>query len=588
MMRIFRSPRAEFGETDSPADAAGADGVYDDETLRAIAGAGFNAVWVRVIFRRLLADPEFPSFGAGSAGLLAGLNNVIERGARHGVGLVLYTQEPFGMERDDPFWREHPGMAGADCGYDYGTAGGSWFMRAFCTGSGRTRDWLRRSSEGLLRALPGIAAVVTITASEFMSHCYSQTAPNLSKGRASPLACPRCRERHPTDIVVEVLRCMREGMDRADPRVPLIAWNWSWRFYEDDPQPSILSRLPAGVDIMADFERGGVKRDPGGGEREIDEYALSYAGPSRRFLSIREAALASGRRVHAKLQLSTTHEIASVSNLPLIGSLFEKASAIRGMDLAGFLGCWNFGNRLSLNTRAFDFFLSPQCPDTKEAALRALSRREFPAADAERVAAAWGAFGEAFDSYPHSHPFLYYAPVNYCLALPMTPRPLRAKPIGRSWLMDPRDDRDDPAKSLAPFSAEEIVLRLERMGALWGRGLHLLEEGLAGVESAGSREELAAARAIHCSLRSAANYYRLYLLKRDLPKAGGSGGSPEVPRRLFEPIARDEAEVLEAAIPVYARDPRQGYHGEAHAHMVTPDLMRAKLADLRACLAEGK
>ena len=44
--------------------------------------------------------------------------------------------------------------------------------------------------------------------------------------------------------------------------------------------------------------------------------------------------------------------------------------------------------------------------------------------------------------------------------------------------------------------------------------------------------------------------------------------------------------MLDFAIRVYENDRRQGYHGEAHGHMVTPDLMRRKQEQLRAYLAE--
>ena len=49
----------------------------------------------------------------------------------------------------------------------------------------------------------------------------------------------------------------------------------------------------------------------------------------------------------------------------------------------------------------------------------------------------------------------------------------------------------------------------------------------------------------------------------------------------FLDVVRDEIETLEYAIPVFERDPRQGFHAEAHAHLVTPALMRSKLEALQ-------
>ncbi|MFH1566387.1 MAG: hypothetical protein ABIL09_00190 [Gemmatimonadota bacterium] len=518
MLRIFRSPRADFER-----DAELADEVYDDRALAALADSGFNAVWVRVIYRRLLPNPRYPAFGQDAEKGLPALNRVVERGARHGIGLVVYCQEPFGLAQDDPFWEEHPEMAGVPSDYDFGTAGKPFRMRALCASAAATRTFLEVSSEQLLRRVPGIRGVITITASEFMSHCFSHyaTASKADPKRPS-LDCPRCRERTGSEVAAEVLNCMRRGLDAADPEVPLIAWNWSWYIHEPDPQPGILARLAPGIHLQADFERGDTKVDPTGRSIEINEYSLSYAGPSARFRRTREAALERGRRVYAKLQLSTTHELATVSNIPLVGRLCDKAAAFRDLDLAGYMGCWNFGNELTLNTRAFNYFLSPDCPRDREAALRQVARDAFPGCDAGKVTAAWEHFGGAFDYYPFSIPFLYHSPLNYALALLVEPGPVRAQRLGRSWLMDPRCGDDDPAPSFGPFTPEEIAERLGTMARLWAEGL------------------------------------------------------PE-----YRQIAREELAVLDDALEVYEADPRQGFHGEAHDYMVTPALIRRKQEALR-------
>ncbi len=61
MLKIFRSPRADFER-----DADLADEVYTEDELRRLADSGFNAVWVRVIFRELLKHPTYASFGRDS------------------------------------------------------------------------------------------------------------------------------------------------------------------------------------------------------------------------------------------------------------------------------------------------------------------------------------------------------------------------------------------------------------------------------------------------------------------------------------------------------------------------------------------
>ena len=572
MLRIFRSPRAVFEQ-----DPDLADQVYTEDELRRLADSGFNAVWVRVIMRKLLKHPKYPSFGEDSERLVSNLNTVIERGARAGVKLVVYCQEPFGLPVDDPFWTEHPEMAGADYPRgNLGTGDEPFYMRAFCVSSPPVREYLEDSSANLLRALPGLGGIVTITASEFISHCFShygKAGIHMGDAKPEPLRCPRCRERQGTDVVVDTLNSMRAGMNRVAPETPLIAWNWSWIMYEDDPQPSILTRLDPGIDLLADFERGDFRTDPLGKTIEVNEYSLSYVGPSERFMKIRAVALDRGMRVGAKLQFGTTHELATVSNLPLIGNIHDKAKRFAALDPMGFMGCWNFGNHLSLNTRAFNYCLSAECPEDRDQALLTLAEREFPGVCAGELVRAWELFGQAFEYYPFSIPFLYTSPINYSLALPMTPGPLHEKCTGRSWLLDPRHPDDDPASSFGPFTPEEVVERFGHLCRVWGQGLGVYEQALAVAEGGAAEEELGVARAVYACVRSVGNYYALYLLKRDW--------SDDCLER-FRQIAGNEIEVLDCAIPVYEADPRQGFHIEGHGYMVTPELMRAKREQLLA------
>jgi hypothetical protein len=572
MTRLFRAPTAQFLR-----DAELADQVYTADALKRLADLGFNGVWIRMVYRRLLKNPRYPSFGDQAEHSLPGLCRVIERGERCGLKVYAYLQEPLGLATDDPFWEHHPKLGGATYNHQNPFTHAYTPMRAFCTSTEAGKDFLTESSEHLVRQLPGLGGVIMITASEFISHCYSKYYPARNRHHGDqceePLRCPRCRERHPSDVVAEILNLIRMGIDRANEQVALIAWNWAWHNYEPDPQTRILAQLSSGIDCLVDFERGGYKADPDGKIIYIDEYSLSYEGPSERFLRLKHSCDKLGRTVYAKLQIGTTHELATVSNLPLFGKLFDKAQCFKQLRLAGFMGCWAFGLDPSLNLAAFNFFLSNRCPSSKDEALAALATQELPGCDTAKVLEAWGRFDSAFDHYPFSMSFLYQSPINYSLALPFEPGPVQGGDSGRSWVIEPRGD--DLASSCGPFSAEEVVQRLTRLLALWRQGLVAYEAGLKG---AGGRaaQELSAARAVFVSVRSVRNSYRLYLLKRNwsddcLPQ--------------YRDIVQDELETLDDAIPVYECDPRQGFHQEPSTYMVTADAMKAKRARLRRILS---
>ena len=95
-----------------------------------------------------------------------------------------------------------------------------------------------------------------------------------------------------------------------------------------------------------------------------------------------ESARMHGVEVMAKLQFGTAHELGSVPNLPLLGNVFTKADTVRRLKLAGFMGCWNFGNMVTANTLGFNAFLSGNLPGNREEALMAFARQYFTGCDA--------------------------------------------------------------------------------------------------------------------------------------------------------------------------------------------------------------
>ena len=355
-----------------------------------------------------------------------------------------------------------------------------------------------------------------ITASEFPAHCVARRGRVLGAfGEISyvPVECPRCAQRKPEDIVSEVIALIRDGIRSVSNDLAIIAWNWSWSFYVDIPCAEIIRKLPEDVILMADFERGGFKDVLGHKQHKIDEYSIGYAGPSEQFQASFELARELGLSCMAKLQFGTTHELATVPNLPVLGNLFRKADFLRKNNLAGFMGCWNFGNMITANTAGFNYFLSKECPDDKNLALQAFAERYFPGCRPDRVVAAWDNFADAMNSYPLCIPYLYAGPTNYALAMTPRPEPLSGKSAGRSWLLDERGD--DVSGAIADFSLDEIMEGFKLLSEKWRAGTVLLSTGLNGVSDKHAEEELANAEACRAAFRSTYNVFRTYKLRKE-------------------------------------------------------------------------
>lgn len=585
LIGIWRSPYSDFGKAlkvanDLQDETFTAVNAYTDEVLSGIAGSGFNAIWVHGLLQNLVPSGVFPEFGKHSRKHIKNMRSLIVRAARHGLKVFVYMQPPRGINVKHAFWKNNMDVGGtvshcvSDDGYKVE-------MRALCTSTQKVKDYLRTSPERLIREIPDLGGVILITASEYSSHCYghfhcSEFYPKHRTGKPFPIECPRCRQRHPVDVVSEIIQLFRDGVRAVSKNVQIIAWNWGWTLYEKDPCAAIISSLPKDVVLMSGFERGGTKVILGK-RRLIDEYSLSFAGPSGRFLRSFCTARKHGLKVMAKLQIGTTHELATVPNLPLIGRLHKKAMEMRKLGIDGFLGCWNFGNMLTANTAAFNSFFNAERPKSKKKALSEFASTYFPGCDASAVVQAWEQFETAMNSYPFSVPFLYRSPINYSLAYSLKPGQAAGTPMGRSWQMDKRGEDLRHSFLYGCYTLSEVIKGVEFLSKKWKIGATLLERVLKNSECEEARQEIDNAWVCYHIFRSTWNTYRVYRLRRRWTDS-------KLPAYLR--IIRNELTNLKAAFPIVEADPRFGYHSEAQAYMFNAASIRKKIILLKRQIHE--
>lgn len=576
--RIWRSPKSAFGvhgrrADDRAAETFTADAAYTDDELAAIAAAGFSAVWVHGQLHHLVRDPVFTEFAPRGEEHLEKLNNLIARAKRHQLELFLYMQPPRALPADDlEFWRRHADVAGEEEELPADDSTEPFRVRAICTSTEKVRDYLRRAFQSLTAQLPGLGGYIFITASEYPAHCWSRRGRVIDEAGHEHFAertCPRCKDRRPEEVVVELLATIRAGVRAVAPALPIVCWNWSWRMYIDPPYREIVEHLPDDLIVMADFERGGYEERLGHLRHFVDEYSLSYAGPSELFRGIEEIAEAAGRPMMAKLQLGATHELASVVSLPLLGNIFKKADYLRRRSFAGFMGCWNFGNEQSANTAGFNFFLTPEAAAAEDEALEQFAARYFPGCRPELVRAAWQIFGRAMKHYPFDIPYLYMGPTNYAIGLIPHPAPLTGRSVGRSWLNDERGDTMD--RCFGAFSFDESAQGFADLVPIWAEGVAQLRAGLEDVDTPAAAAEYGNAEVCLGCFASTDLFFRFTRLRRawsdDLLPA-------------YRELAAAELDNLRRLLPFIERDPRQGFHIEAHAHQFNADMIRQKIAEL--------
>lgn len=578
--RIFRSPAAvPIWKDRGAADLLASPETHPESYLAQVAEAGYDAVWLNLVFRDAVRSSLFPSV---SPRPLQALEQTVKRAQRFGIRIFLVLHEPRGFAVDDPFWKSHPGLFGHTSTF----LETSTRKTALCSSTPVVQEYLEESSYNLFRRVPGLGGALLFTASESQMHCYSHSPipqksfndPNIAAWAKEPFTCPRCSERTHIEVTAEVIRLIHRGVKRAAPQAEIIAHTWSWYMLEPDPQPRLISLLPKDVILLSDWERGGSKK-VGGRRYPVDEYSFSYAGPSPRYRKQLHIARANGLRMMAKIQTNVTHEIAAIPHLPVPYIVANTLSRLRKHGVAAFLASLPYGGNITPMSKLAGC-MSRNPPLAPAAAVRELARSQFGRKGADSVCRAWRKFSTAWRAYPFSIPFLYYGPMNYATAWPMSVRDGKVGPIN-GWLPLPRDAKgrlrvgDNLDAWLPPFGARVTITALRDILRGWEAGLAEFAPALRNEpENDPLRKEFSLARHVALCIRSTINIIRFYSALRRHPQ-----NENQIRR-----ILRQELQISQEDRDLVAADDRLGFHPEAQTHLFTLADLDFKIRSLRSPL----
>ncbi len=554
--RVFRCGESDFYRD----EILHANETHTDERLKRIAGAGFNGIWLRAVLRDLTPGKLFADSVQNADLRLDSLKKLCLRAKKHGLGVWLFAHEPLGLRCDDPFWKTHPHLRGhrtaiLDDPPEY----------ALCTSTQEVQDFLQDGFYTLFKKAH-LAGTMLITASEHVSHCWGHvlTNPNFPCPEsfwAHECQCPRCSQRDPVSIISEIIHTIHRGVKEAQPKARIVAWDWSWNMYVDPPYRKLIDRLPDDVILMGDFERGG-KTIQNGKPRMVEEYSLAYPGPSPRFRG--EVNYIKGKRpIWAKLQVNTTHELATVPNLPLVVSLYRKFRYLRQARAGGYMATWNFAcEPKTLNIFAVDMLSKEPAIPTQWDWLKSLAERYFgPRVDVAGIVRAWCGFFRAFRSFPiNGFLFVYWSPINYSLVYPLSLK-FKGRPMG-ICCVKPEVYGDRLEDSFGSLTLTEIVNLLGNLSRTWADAVRIYERALQPVDSQPrSRQEFAVAKVASGCFRSTFNIYRWYQSRKKRQNVAINAKERE--------IIHDEIANLEEVLPFVGVHPLIGYHQECQSYFFT-------------------
>lgn len=541
---------------------------YPDEYLNRLAHEAVNGLWLTVHFDEVCRSAVLPETGRNPELRLNKLRQTVAQCARYGIKIYLFTNEPIPLWPNGPVGKAHPELLG--------NIHGDRQRHYFCTSSQTGQAYLEEALYNLFTDVPGLGGIIDITIGEGGTHCCS--------GLITSNTCPRCSKRDPHEVFREAVDAMRKGMYAANPEAEFISWPYGqYTAWGDHETVASAGRLPTGVTLLHNFESS-AEAEQCGRLHKIQDYWLSFIGPSQLFVDCAKAAVGQGNRMAAKLQVGCSHEVATVPYVPVPGHLYRKYKSLHELGVSTVMQCWYFGNYPGLMTRAAGELSFAPLPASEEEFLLGLASRDW-GAFASEVVHAWKYFQEGYSSFPLNHVFGWFGPVHDAPTWPWYLEPVDLG-ISPSYLLAaPSGDRFGECFAYT-HSISDILELTRKMADEWERGAAILRRlRPAFVENEERRKDIGVAMALGIQFESAANMLEFYALREELPYVSSEEGMAHLARMRF--LVLRELERDEELLALCEDDSRLGFHSEAEGYKYFPAKIRWRMAQLGKVLEHG-
>ncbi len=554
---------------------------YPDAYLNRLAHEGMNGLWLSVEWK----DVTKTSFRAPSPDRerrLAKLRRTVEKCARYGIKVWLYSNEPVGFfSADDLMLQAHPDLAGA----------GGPSRRYVCPNSKAGQQFIYESTRSIFSQVSGLGGLINISLGEHGSSCLDSVGAEADRRPD----CPRCALLPNWQTLAAGQGAMARGVKDGDPNAEYICWLYmpAWKplapwVYE------LGAHLPTDVTLQVNFESGAVKyqldRPRVGGD-----YWLSFIGPSDRFARIAGQAAAHGTPTSAKLQVGCSHESATIPFMPAPSILYRKYREMPRLNVSSVMQCWYFGNYPGVMNRAAGRLAFEDFSGTEDHFLRALARPDWGEAS-DQVVQAWKHFAEGFQKYPLSTRFQWWGPMHAAPVWPLHLKPA-LRPLQPTWLVG-GPCGDAIGEALDNHTLAEAAILARNMSEEWNRGVAILKALEPGFRNNRERQlDIGLAEAIGIQFASARNVLEFYLMRSRL--FGLPPAEAAATLAAMEAVVRREIANSERLAVLCAADSRLGFHGEAERHQyfgarlkwrvtLLKNLLETEFVEYRTAFQAGK
>lgn len=546
---------------------------YPDAYLNRLMHDGVNAIWVYEDLDRLVRSSYIGEFGKTNAPRLEKLNALIEKCERYGIKVYLFMIMPMSLE-ERTIADRYPHIA-----EKYPQARGNTRRgpAGFCTYSDFGAGYLSEAIENLVRSVPKLGGIMSITFGERVTSC-GNTWPDLEGVWKNN--CPYCKGRSRMEIVAHTIDIVKKSIEKINPAVDFISWTYGHRGQSLDVIGEYVDRCRDGVAMLQNFEDDGRVTQLGKTRFALDYY-LCYAGPSDMFAFTARRAVAQNKKIYAKMQICCSHELATVPYIPVPGLVYDKMTRAKELGVTGVMESWFFGNYPCLMSKAAGMLASAKTYASKREFLTELAGLYWRDDEIGRVVTAWEYFEKAYTAYPVNVMFNYYGPMHDGVVWELALLP-KNFPLPRTWQLTDRPDGDRIGECLfAGHTIEEAIELTDRLKENWHKGCESLS--FLPAWKSPYHEQLSVVKALDVLFDSGNNILRFYKLR------DGLGYGVRDARSVLEEmknIVLAETENSRKMIALCKADDRLGYHSEAEGYKFFPEKLENRIRSLERLLQE--
>ncbi len=530
---------------------------YPDEYLNRLMHDGTNGLWIYTSFHQLLPSSIVEENGEDYEKRIAKLNRVIESCARYGVKVYAFVIEPYQL-KDEAAVKKYADMIGIE----------GW--NTICPLSETAQKYCYEQGKLLFTLCPDLAGLIDITAGERTTSCAS----------VANRKCPRCGHLSRGEILDRNVENLRAGIRAVKPEAEFVSWTYGHRVWEDRDIIDYVKGAPDDVMLMQNFDDRGFEKQLGK-ERVAMDYWLSYVGPSELFRVTAKATKKYNKHLWAKMQICSSHEIATLPYVPSPGHVFGKMAAANRLGVEGLMECWYFGNYPCFMSKAASDLAFCHDFSDEDAYLEELAAATYGRSVAKTVVKAWKFFEKGYTLYPINIMFSYYSPMHDGVVWELSLKPKNYSP-SRSWLLLDKPDGDRINDSLLTgHTLEEAITLLTSMHRYYKQGM--AELGILSAQAGPKLKDLLSVSGAFLLLcRSALNILNFYKLRDVL---GTGEGEPRATLEKMRQLVLDEIETSTQMSLLCLADNRLGYHSEAEGFKFFPEKMAHRIETLRTLLA---